>query len=125
MQALAYKGEADRQTVPGSKLQRLVNKPQLLQSSLLQLSTTIPASHKPCLFTVKSAAQFAKTLKQCDECYCFMLSFTHCVAHSGDKVAKVYQHCDQMLIKLEKEYLAVFSSLYIIYGSKDNHSRYL
>ena len=50
-----------------------------------QLSDTLPASHKPHLFTVELAAQFTKTLKQCDECYYFMLNFTH----HGDKVAEV------------------------------------
>ena len=49
----------------------------------------IPANHEPYSFTVESGAQFSKILKQCDECYCFMLKFTHYVAHSGDKVAKV------------------------------------
>ena len=38
-----------------------------------------------------------------------LLNFTYKVAHGGDKVAKVNQHSDQMLDKLEKEYLAVFS----------------
>ena len=55
----------------------------------LQLSDTLPASHEPYLFTVESAAQFAKTLKQCDEYYCFMLNFTHCAAYGDDKVAEV------------------------------------
>ena len=54
-----------------------------------QLSDTLPASYEPHLFTVVSAAQFAKTLKQCDECYCFMLSFTHRAMHSGDKVTEL------------------------------------
>ena len=53
------------------------------------LSNTLPASHEPRLFTVESAAQFAKTLKQCNECYCFMLNFTHRVAYGGDKGAEV------------------------------------
>ena len=61
------------------------------------------------MFTVESAAQFAKTLKQCDECYCFMLNFAHCVAHGVDKVAEVNYHSKQMLDKLEKEYPDVFS----------------
>ena len=56
---------------------------------LSQLSDTVPNSHEPHLFTVESAAKFAKTLKQCDECYCFMLNFTHRVAHGADKVAEV------------------------------------
>ena len=66
------------------------------------LSDTLPASHEPRLFTVESAAQFAKTLKQCDECYCFMLNFTHRAAHGGDKVAEVNQHSEQMLDELEE-----------------------
>ena len=57
---------------------------------LSQLSDTIPASHEPYFFTGEYvAAQFAKVLKQCDECYCFMLNFTHCVAHGGNKVSEV------------------------------------
>ena len=40
-----------------------------------------------------------------------MLNFTYCVAHSGDKVAEVNQCREQMLVQLEKEYLAVFSEL--------------
>ena len=36
MQLLAYKGEADRQTVPGTNLLGLVTKPQLLQARYLQ-----------------------------------------------------------------------------------------
>ena len=55
----------------------------------LQLSDTLPANYEPYLFTVESAAQFAKTLKQCDECYCFILNFKHCAVHSGDKVAEL------------------------------------
>ena len=55
----------------------------------LQLSDTLPTCYEPHLFTVESAAQFAKTLKQFDECYCFILNFTHCEAHGGDKVAEV------------------------------------
>ena len=55
-----------------------------------KLSDTLPTSHELYLFSVEFAAQFVKTLKQCDECYCFMLNFTHCMAHGGDKVAKVY-----------------------------------
>ena len=49
----------------------------------------LPASHEPYLFAVESAAQFAKTLKQCDECYSFKLNFTHQAAHSGNKVAEL------------------------------------
>ena len=67
------------------------------------LSNILPASHEPCLFTVESSAQFAKILKQCDECYCFMLNFPHNAAHGGDKVAEVSYHSEQMLDKLEKE----------------------
>ena len=52
-----------------------------------QLNDTLPASHEPRLFTVESAAQFAKTLKLCDEC--FTLNFTQHAAHSGDKVAEL------------------------------------
>ena len=54
-----------------------------------QLSDTLPTSHEPHLFTIESAAQFTAMLKQCDEFYCFMLNFTHRVAHGGDKVAEV------------------------------------
>ena len=54
-----------------------------------QLSDTIPASHEPPFFTVEFAAQFTKMFKQCDKCYCFMLNFTHHVAHGSDKVAEV------------------------------------
>ena len=75
----------------------------------LQLSNTLSTSHEPYFFTVKSAAQFAKMLKQCDECYCFMLNYTYRVVHRGDKVAEVNQHSEQMLDKLEKEYLDVLS----------------
>ena len=53
-----------------------------------QLSDTLPASHEPHLFTVKSATQFAKMLKQLDECHCFVINFTHYVAHGGDKYAE-------------------------------------
>ena len=74
-----------------------------------QLGDTIPASYEPLLFNFESAAQFAKILKQYDECYCFMLDFTYCVVYSDDKVAEVYQYSDQMLDKLEIEYPAVFS----------------
>ena len=73
-------------------------------SLLSQLSDTLPASHEPYLFTVESAAQFSKTLKQYNECYCFMLSFTHGAVHSGNKVAEDNQCSDQMLDELEKEY---------------------
>ena len=59
-----------------------------------QLSNTIPTSHKPYLFAVESVAQFAKRLKQCDECYCFMLNFTHHAAYSADKVSEDNQHSD-------------------------------
>ena len=51
-----------------------------------QLSDILLAGHKPRLFTIESAARFAKTLKQCDECYLFMLNFTNRAAHDGDKV---------------------------------------
>ena len=68
----------------------------------------IPASHEPHLFPVESAAQFVKILKQCDECYCFMLNFTHPVAYGCDKVAEVSQNSEQMLDQLEKEHPAVF-----------------
>ena len=74
-----------------------------------QLSDILPASYEPCLFTVESGAQFARTLKQCDEFYCFMLNFTQCAAYGGDKVAEVNQNSEQMLDKLEKEYPEVFS----------------
>ena len=40
-----------------------------------------------------------------------MLSFTHCVAHGGDKVAEFNQHSEQMLDELQKEYPDVFSEL--------------
>ena len=74
-----------------------------------RLSDTPPDSHEPCFFTVESAAQFAKMLKQCDECYCFILNFTHHEAYGGDKVAEVNYHSEQMLNELEKEYPDVFS----------------
>ena len=67
-----------------------------------QLGDLIPASYEPCLFTNESATQFAKMLKQCGECYCFMLDFTHHVAHGGYKVAEVNQHSELMLDELEK-----------------------
>ena len=54
-----------------------------------QLSDTLPVSHEPYLFSVESAVQFAKMLKQCDDFYCFILNLTHHVAHGGDKIAKV------------------------------------
>ena len=75
---------------------------------LLQLSDIEPASYKLRLFTIESAAQFAKTSKQCNECYCFMLNFAHCAAHCSDKVAE-NQCSEQMLDKLKKEYPAMFS----------------
>ena len=75
----------------------------------------IPASHELCLFTVKSIAQFAKILKQCDKCYCFILNFTQCAAYSGDKVAKVSQHSEKMLDKLEKEYPVFSEPMYSIW----------
>ena len=56
-----------------------------------QLSDTLPASHEPHLFTIENATQFVKTLKQCNECYYFMLCFTHHAANGGDKVAEVNQ----------------------------------
>ena len=74
-----------------------------------QLSYTIPENHEPYLFIVESAAQFVKILKQCDECYCFMFNFTHYAENSGDKVAEVNQHGENMLDKLKKEYPSVFS----------------
>ena len=73
-----------------------------------QFIDTLPASYKLYLFTVESAAQFAKNLKQCDDFYCFMLNFRYRMAHGGDKVAEVNQHSEQMLDKLEKEYPNVF-----------------
>ena len=75
----------------------------------LQLSDTLLACHEPHLFTVESAAQFAKTLKQCDECYCFLFNLTYHVAHGGNKVAEVNQHSEKMLDELEKEYQDMFS----------------
>ena len=54
-----------------------------------QLSDTLPITHDPRLLTVESATQFAKMLQQCDECYCFMLNFTHCAIYGGNKVAEV------------------------------------
>ena len=74
-----------------------------------QFSNTIPANCDPHLFTVQSAAQFAKVLKQGDECYCFMLNFTHHLTHGSKKFAEVNWNSEQMLNELEKEYLAVFS----------------
>ena len=73
-----------------------------------QLNDTIPTSHEPYLFTVESATQFAKTLKQCDKCYCFMVNSTHHIAYTSNKVAEVNHHNEQMLDKLKEEYLAVF-----------------
>ena len=61
------------------------------------------------MFAVESAAQFAKMLKLCNECHCFILNFTYHLAPSDDKIAEVSLHSDLMLDKLEKEYLAVFS----------------
>ena len=63
----------------------------------------IPAKHEPYSFTVESGAQFSKILKHCDECYCFMLNFTHCVVHGGDKVAEANQNSEQILDGLEKK----------------------
>ena len=74
-----------------------------------QVSDILLASHEPHLFTVESAAQFAKTLKLCDECYCFMLNFTYHAAYSSDKVVELNMHSEKMLDELEKEYLKVFS----------------
>ena len=54
-----------------------------------QLSNTIIASYEPHLFTIESTAQFTKMLKQCDECFCFMLNLTHHMAHGDGKVAEV------------------------------------
>ena len=56
-----------------------------------QLSNTLSASHELHLFTVESAAQLAKTLKQCVECYCFMLNLIHDAVNGGNKVAEVNQ----------------------------------
>ena len=42
----------------------------------LQLSDTIPASNEPCLFTLESAAQFVKMLKQCDKFIASCLTVT-------------------------------------------------
>ena len=93
---------------------------------LSKLNDTIPASHKPYLFTVESTAQFAKILKLCNECYCFMLNFTHCIAHSGDKFAEAYQCSEQMFDELEKKSIHLcLVSLCILYRSIDNHYRYL
>ena len=47
------------------------------------------------------------------------------MAHSGDEVADVNQYSEQMLNELEKEYPAMLVTLCILYGSIDNHSRYL
>ena len=74
-----------------------------------QLSDTLLANFKPRLFTIESAAQFAKTLKQYNECYCLMLNFTHHAAYGGDKVAEVNQRNEQILDELKKKYPAVFS----------------
>ena len=74
-----------------------------------QVNDTIPASHKPYFFTVESADQFAKMLKQYNECYCFMLNFIQYAAHGGDKVAGVNQCSKQMLDELGKEYPTLFS----------------
>ena len=81
-----------------------------------QLSDTIPAIHELHLFTFESIAQFAKILKWCNECLCFMVTFAYRVAHGGDKVAEVNHCSEQMLSELEKDYLAVFSEpLYSIW----------
>ena len=77
------------------------------------------------IFYAEYAAQFAKTIKQYDECHYFMLNFTHHAAHVGDKVAEVDQCSEQMLHELEKSIQLCWLSLYILYGSIDNHSRYL
>ena len=74
-----------------------------------QLSDNLLASYELYLFTFESDAQFAKTVKQCDECFCFMLSFACHAAHSSDKVAKVNYHSEQMFDELEKKYPAAFS----------------
>ena len=50
-----------------------------------------------------------KSLKQCNECYCFMFNSAHRAVHGGDKVAEVNRHSEQMLDKLKKEYSDVFS----------------
>ena len=73
-----------------------------------QLSDTLLASHEQCLFTVKSAAQFAKMLKQCHECYCFVLYVTHLAAYIGNKSTQVNLHSEQMVDKLEKQYPDLF-----------------
>ena len=46
--------------------------------------------------------------KQCDECYCLILNFTHRALQGGNKFAEVNQHSEQMLDELEKDYPAVF-----------------
>ena len=61
------------------------------------------------MFSVESAVQFAKTLKQCDECFCFILSFIHYIAYNSDKVTEINYHNNYILDKLEKEYQAIFS----------------
>ena len=38
-----------------------------------------------------------------------MLNFTHHAAHSGDELADINQHSDQMLDELQKEYPDMFS----------------
>ena len=68
----------------------------------LKLGDTIPGSYEPCLFTVESAAEFVKMLKQCSEFYCFMLDLRHYAVHDGDKVAAAYQSSEKMLYKREK-----------------------
>ena len=81
-----------------------------------QLGDTLLISYELRLFTVESATQFVKTLKQCDECYCFMLNFTNRAAHSSDKVAEINQHSEQMLNELEKKNPDMLSeSIYFIW----------
>ena len=38
-----------------------------------------------------------------------MLNFTHHIVHTNDKIPEFNQNSEQMLSKLEKEYIAVFS----------------
>ena len=76
---------------------------------LSQLSNNIPANHEPQLFTVESVALLAKTLKQCNEYYCFILNFTHRAAHGIDNVSELNHYREQLLYELKKEYLTVFS----------------
>ena len=77
------------------------------------------------MFTIESAAQFAKVLKQYDEYYCFILNITYIAVYGGVKVAKVNQRSKQMVVELEKKNIQLcLVSLHIPYGSKDNYSRF-